>query len=974
MSIPGTILRQLADALSELYPDTARARTMATTADLEVQNIPLGSTTYTAWVAILEEAERQGRSAVLLRQAESNYPSAAPLAEGVKAYAAWVAAGRPKLTTATPSAPLARLSLEVPPPPIFAGRSAEQQRLMKILLHMPEPASAALQGFGGMGKTTLAQKVTHDVSASFRAGALWVSIGPGAAHGDRTTPAPAPEGRQANILADIAASLQLDLSQTPRVGDQASFVQRDLARRGRLLAVFDDLWDVDLGRWLIRDTLPPDRVVLVTSRDLGLCKALCDHVQRLGPLTVESGALDLLARYLDVDSPLGRYEPDARELVRLLEGHPLALMLAARLCLEGLVDLPGVLRRLKQKPTLGVLKLRGTERRDTSVEASFALSYEDLDPDLQRRLRALGIFAPSPFALPAVAAVWGDTDINTAAEMIDALRAGGFLQGVEPTTGSTRPEYESEPAFRQHSLLRAYALALLERSGEAEPVRQRYLEYYQTLPGRQAEKWQAADPYWPQVEQAWQYAQQQGSGAARRFYADLRVYMTNRARHPSQLAWASNLLALPVTEMATDERAILLEDVGQVHRITGQPQLALESYDQALVAQRAAGDPAGEAATLTRMAAVYQDIGQPQTALDLYRQAQPIQRALPDPAGEAATLNGMGHAYKAMGQPTEALALYTQALVIRRSLGNQGDIAATLHNMGLVYRDMGQPQRALELLEQALPILVAVGNRFAEATARNSLATVYTKLGQLPRALEFYQQALPIRREVGDRAGEATTLNGIGLVYYGLGQREQALTLYEQALAIRREVKDRAGEAGTLHNMAAVYRMQGQLEQASALYQQALPIMREVEDRDGEATTLNGLAMVYQLMAQPEQALVFLQDALQIRIATANVPDQAATLNNLGRVYLSLGQPEPALQHYQQALALWRQAEDPAGEAATLHNLAEVHAESLQEPMQAAVYLERAIAVLQETGLPADAAGRTVEHVQADLAALRGAA
>lgn len=44
------------------------------------------------------------------------------------------------------------------------------------------------------------------------------------------------------------------------------------------------------------------------------------------------------------------------------------------------------------------------------MEASLAVSYGCLEPDLQRRFRALGVFAPAPFDLAALAALWGDKD------------------------------------------------------------------------------------------------------------------------------------------------------------------------------------------------------------------------------------------------------------------------------------------------------------------------------------------------------------------------------------------------------------------------------------------------------------------------------------------------------------------------------------------------------------------------------------
>ncbi|MEB3831876.1 tetratricopeptide repeat protein, partial [Phormidium sp. CCY1219] len=66
--------------------------------------------------------------------------------------------------------------------------------------------------------------------------------------------------------------------------------------------------------------------------------------------------------------------------------------------------------------------------------------------------------------------------------------------------------------------------------------------------------------------------------------------------------------------------------------------------------------------------AVYSDIGQPQKALDYYQQALPIMQEVEDRSGEATTLNNIGLVYSDIGQPQEALDYYQQALPIRQEV------------------------------------------------------------------------------------------------------------------------------------------------------------------------------------------------------------------------------------------------------------------------------------------------------------------
>lgn len=95
MPIPSDILTRLADALAEVYPDQITARTMAVTAGLDAAHIPFGPTTFTTWVAILQQAEREGCTEDLVQRALAQYASYAPLVQAGGDFTAWVAAGRP---------------------------------------------------------------------------------------------------------------------------------------------------------------------------------------------------------------------------------------------------------------------------------------------------------------------------------------------------------------------------------------------------------------------------------------------------------------------------------------------------------------------------------------------------------------------------------------------------------------------------------------------------------------------------------------------------------------------------------------------------------------------------------------------------------------------------------------------------------------------------------------------------------------
>ena len=142
---------------------------------------------------------------------------------------------------------------------------------------------------------------------------------------------------------------------------------------------------------------------------------------------------------------------------------------------------------------------------------------------------------------------------------------------------------------------------------------------------------------------------------------------------------------------------------------------------------------------------------------------------------------------------------------------------------------------------------------------------------------------------------------------------------------------DRLGEAATLNNLAGVYRGIGQPQRARELYEQALPIRREVGDRAGEANTLHNLASLFRGMQQYEEA-------------------------------------ERA---FKRSIELVHECMYPAREVAGFVGLALLLYQNLHRSQEAIVSLERAIALLQQTGLPQDAAGTTLEKLLSYLQIMR---
>jgi hypothetical protein len=318
-----------------------------------------------------------------------------------------------------------------PLPALIVGRENDL-RALKVRLGIDGNMSAAplqvltaVRGWPGVGKTTLAAALAHDpeIGAAFPDGILWASL-----------------GQDAPILSYLAAwgrAFGIDDIIRDSI-EEASARLTALLREKRVLLIVDDVWEVAHAM--------PFKVggrgckLLITTRLTGVADALAptpDAIYKLGVLT-DDKALELL-RTLAPD--VVRQHPAAcRELVRELEGLPLALQVAGHMLrVEASYgfDVTTLVNELRE----GAKLLTATAPADRSDLANETIptvavllqkSTDRLEPFTRDCFAILGAFVPKPatFDLEAMQAVWM-IEADAAKTTARMLLARGLLEPID---------------------------------------------------------------------------------------------------------------------------------------------------------------------------------------------------------------------------------------------------------------------------------------------------------------------------------------------------------------------------------------------------------------------------------------------------------------------------------------------------------------------------------------------------------------
>ena len=250
---------------------------------------------------------------------------------------------------------------------------------------------------------------------------------------------------------------------------------------------------------------------------------------------------------------------------------------------------------------------------------------------------------------------------------------------------------------------------------------------------------------------------------------------------------------------------IAYNNIGGIYDSKGEWDKALEYYLKAEEILIEVGDTAGLGSTYNNIGLIYSKKGDWDRALQYYLEAEKISIEVGDRAGLAPTYNNIGRIYDNKGDWDKALQYYHKVEKISIEVGDRAGLATTYNNIGLIYHNKGEQDRALEYYLKAEKILIEVEDRVGLARTYNNIGSIYSEKGERDKALEKFLEVEKISIEVGDRAGLATTYNNIGLIYYNKGVWDRALQYYLKAEKILIEVGDRAGLAVTYFNTGASY-------------------------------------------------------------------------------------------------------------------------------------------------------------------------
>lgn len=336
----------------------------------------------------------------------------------------------------------------LPPfPPLFVGRSKALDELKRLLQfgssQLNQQLQAVVRGWPGLGKTTLSSVIAHDGADAFSA-VLWTSLG------QSFSP-------QANLQLWYRAVFDREPPDAS-VPVMRSELISELADR-RVLLVIDDVWkQTDALPFLVGGR---NCSVLYTTRLTRVAEVLVhdsEMIYTLGELESDE-SLELFRSI--APQVAEQYSEPVAALLQDLEGHPLAIHVAARLLkteqrrhgdvAKAIDQIQDTGRRLLQSDVPGGVQ-QIVDQATPTVAAVLTKSTDLLSDQDRERFAILGAMAPKPatFDRAAIDVAWSSLagDESEAQESLNELLDLGLVEPVD------------DGRYQMHALLVMHAITI----------------------------------------------------------------------------------------------------------------------------------------------------------------------------------------------------------------------------------------------------------------------------------------------------------------------------------------------------------------------------------------------------------------------------------------------------------------------------------------------------------------------------------
>jgi predicted ATPase/DNA-binding CsgD family transcriptional regulator len=448
---------------------------------------------------------------------------------------------------------------------------------------------------------------------------------------------------------------------------------------------------------------------------------------------------------------------DVVEICTRLDGLPLAIELAAAQL--GVLSPHTIVERLHARAPFVLSGVADLPARHRTLRAAVTSSYDLLDPEMRSVLRWCGVFAGGFSAEAATSVLIDSTDQTDLLPMLAILADKNLIQVADDSYG--------KPRFRWLETIRAYAVDLLNLTGELPIARGRHAAYYVGLAeaaeptllsgsGDMSRTLDALEAEYDNFRAVFHWALEADPGdlaLGLRLVGAMNRFWQVRGHLGEARQWLER--ALPRSQAVSAEiRAKALNTAGVIAGLQDDNDQAEVWLTEGLILWRELQDRTREAATICNLGLTAQQRNDLDRALVLFREAELLYEASEDQRGIAVAVGARGWLERQRENHREAVPLLERSVGLFREQHDDRNLANSLGNLGQSLLALGDQTRALTCFTESLQLRQALGNKLAIAECFEGFAALATYAGRPRRAARLYGAAEALRETTGAKLAD----------------------------------------------------------------------------------------------------------------------------------------------------------------------------------------------------------------------------
>jgi tetratricopeptide (TPR) repeat protein len=216
------------------------------------------------------------------------------------------------------------------------------------------------------------------------------------------------------------------------------------------------------------------------------------------------------------------------------------------------------------------------------------------------------------------------------------------------------------------------------------------------------------------------------------------------ARYGEAAAEMERALVHPAIKGQLRWEAEIYKRKGDLCKSLKQSAEGKAALEQALDRYRQLGDRAEVSHVLNNIGNIHYVAGELELALDSYKEALELQRALHRDRDVASTLNNIGGLLVLRSEYDSAMAHLTEAVKIKRTLDDPEELARSLNNLSVAYVETGRYGEASEVLGESYRLNVDTGKTGEQLFNLENMANVAMARGEWTSAIDYCESGLKL--------------------------------------------------------------------------------------------------------------------------------------------------------------------------------------------------------------------------------------